>query len=1161
MSFIRLLWLPALIALTPAAPIPAHRHITFQQRVEAQRAIERVYYSHQDGATQPFDRAITNELLERKVRAYLGQSIALEKIWGTTLTSGMLRDELARIARDSHMPERLRELYAALNDDPVLILECLVRPVLADRLGRQRFEADTTIHAASLRQASRLRAALVEGRLEPGLNLDDHSVTELVRVESEAWPTSSEDKATSRFEVDPQTFEDWRRRLPATAGEIAPVSDDGVRFVIRQLLEQSQDHLVFATYTVAKKSWDEWWRAEERELGSLDVATVVEPGVAMPGPALAPACDSWGNGQLGNFPDRVSARIKPDFYWTGSVAIIWAGHPYETGVLGPGALYDPATDTWKEMSRINEPAVGASIWIGSAMLVFDLANSANSRRFDPISNTWSSFTTAPFPYPPRSVKYVWTGSEVIEWGGYGGGYLNTGARYNPQTDTWTPLPLTGAPSARDEHTAVWTGSKMVIWGGFDGSTALNTGAMFDPVSSTWTPTSTTNAPVARYEHTATWTGSVIFIYGGIPTGRVGGRFNPATNTWQSVSFGDGRYNHTAVWDGSRVLIWGGDFPGYNDYLNSGFRYDPVADTVLAINQTGAPSGRNTHAAVWTGSMMLITGGYQAGPTPRRTCGRYNPATDTWLASPPPSEPRGRTGAGAVWTGSMMLVWGGLEDSEALGTGFRYDPALDSASPLQTLNAPAASVFVTGVWSGSEMIVWGGNGAGRYNPASGVWSPVSTTGSPSNRRNQSAVWTGSEMIVWGGYLPNTCVPFSCWQYYADGARYNPATNVWTPVSPTGSPSARADHTAVWTGSRMLIWGGQVCTGTSCPSAAQQFADGGLYNPATDSWAAVSATGAPSKRSGHTAVWSGSRMIVWGGEIYGGSGPRLGDGGIYDPGAGTWSSVTTTAAPSARSRHTAVWTGAEMLVWGGTPSFGVVLNTGARYDPVGDTWQALPTTGAPVGRSGHVGVWTGDSFLLWGGSAEWGTTRSGGRYMTGPSSDQDLDGFAGCQDCNDSNPAVYPGAPQICDGANNDCNSPGWPSLVGTNESDGDSDGLSSCQGDCDDANASVWSTPGEAQDLILLADQQSLTWLAPSTAGGTAWTYDTIKSGSPVDFVNGAVCVETNGADTQSTDATQPAPGAALFYLVRAENACPGALGRGPLGAQSNGTPRTGRDCP
>src|SRR5678816_4932711 len=76
MSFIRLLWLPALIALTPAAPIPAHRHITFQQRVEAQRAIERVYYSHQDGATQPFDRAITNELLERKVRAYLGQSIA-----------------------------------------------------------------------------------------------------------------------------------------------------------------------------------------------------------------------------------------------------------------------------------------------------------------------------------------------------------------------------------------------------------------------------------------------------------------------------------------------------------------------------------------------------------------------------------------------------------------------------------------------------------------------------------------------------------------------------------------------------------------------------------------------------------------------------------------------------------------------------------------------------------------------------------------------------------------------------------------------------------------------------------------------------------------------------------------------------------------------------
>jgi hypothetical protein len=60
--------------------------------------------------------------------------------------------------------------------------------------------------------------------------------------------------------------------------------------------------------------------------------------------------------------------------------------------------------------------------------------------------------------------------------------------------------------------------------------------------------------------------------------------------------------------------------------------------------------------------------------------------------------------------------------------------------------------------------------------------------------------------------------------------------------------------VWTGSRMIVWGGYNGYGT-----------GGIYDPATDSWAPVSTTGAPSGRVYHTAVWTGSRMIVWGGEI--------------------------------------------------------------------------------------------------------------------------------------------------------------------------------------------------------------------------------------------------------------------------------------------------------
>ena len=63
---------------------------------------------------------------------------------------------------------------------------------------------------------------------------------------------------------------------------------------------------------------------------------------------------------------------------------------------------------------------------------------------------------------------MWTGSEMIVWGGYNGsGYLNDGGRYNPAANSWTAVTTTGAPAARAYHTAVWTGSEMIVWGGYE----------------------------------------------------------------------------------------------------------------------------------------------------------------------------------------------------------------------------------------------------------------------------------------------------------------------------------------------------------------------------------------------------------------------------------------------------------------------------------------------------------------------------------------------------------------------------------------------------------------------------------------------------------------------------------------------------------------------
>jgi hypothetical protein len=90
--------------------------------------------------------------------------------------------------------------------------------------------------------------------------------------------------------------------------------------------------------------------------------------------------------------------------------------------------------------------------------------------------------------------------------------------------------------------------------------------------------------------------------------------------------------------------------------------------------------------------------------------------------------------------------------------------------------------------------------------------------------------------------------------------------------------------------------------------------------------------------------------------------------------TWTPTSTINVPFGRSLHTAVWTGSEMIVWGGADYNGNGLNTGGRYDPNTDSWTATSTIDAPSGRYDHTAVWTGSEMIIWGGT----TDSSGGRY---------------------------------------------------------------------------------------------------------------------------------------------------------------------------------------
>ena len=337
----------------------------------------------------------------------------------------------------------------------------------------------------------------------------------------------------------------------------------------------------------------------------------------------------------------------------------------------------------------------------------------------------------------------------------------------------------------------------------------------------------------------------------------------------------------------------------------------------------------------------------------------------WANGSASEVPSARIGHSSVWTGHELIIWGG-----ALGTiagagqysasGGWYQPDADVWTAVSTLAAPGARRGQTAIWSGSEMIVWGGFSGteylatgGRFSLASQSWHGLSV--SPlAPREGHVSIWTGNRMLIWGGRNDTSTL--------GDGALYNPGTGVWTPLPTSGAPGPRAGAAAVWTGDRLLVWGGEGDTGYLGDGAQLRFINGTPLN----AWQTISAAAAPGARGGHTAVWSGSRMIVWGGVNSGG---QIGNGAAYDPLTDKWTPLTSTGAPEPREQHNAVWTGSEMIVYGGLTASGATAS-GAAYDPASGLWRALSNPGAPQARSAASAVWTGSEALFFGGRNEAG-----------------------------------------------------------------------------------------------------------------------------------------------------------------------------------------------
>ncbi len=314
---------------------------------------------------------------------------------------------------------------------------------------------------------------------------------------------------------------------------------------------------------------------------------------------------------------------------------------------------------------------------------------------------------------------------------------------------------------------------------------------------------------------------------------------------------------------------------------------------------------------------------------------------------------------ALWTGSTMYV----VNSEG---AFSYDPDLDQWTLLSS-SFKAGNVGDGIVWTGTEIILWRGQDAtgSRFNPSTNVITNLPTINAPSSRYEQTTTWDGSRMIVWGGESGGAAVN--------NGGMYNPSTNSWTVVSNAGAPAPRQKHTAIWCPglNRLIIWGG------SSTAFSGEMNTGAVFNPATNSWTgATQTTGAPNPRFNHTVVWSGNEMIVFGGMSIGAS---TNTGGRYNAVTNTWTAMSQTGAPTVRM-HAAVWSGTEMYVSGGIA--GTVTNKSVlKYEPALNLWTNL--TQFPENKYGHHSFYKSNMLIVWGGiSATSDRSNTGFRWILEP-----------------------------------------------------------------------------------------------------------------------------------------------------------------------------------
>ena len=240
--------------------------------------------------------------------------------------------------------------------------------------------------------------------------------------------------------------------------------------------------------------------------------------------------------------------------------------------------------------------------------------------------------------------------------------VDTGGRYDPVTDSWRSLSSDNVPASRGETMAVWTGQEMVVWGGNNtgdaGHMVLNTGAWYDPQADMWTALTLEEAPPARGNVKAVWTGQAALIFGGNDAANKNYNGNLCLVSWPSPKpDGDSR-QHVHL-----CRHCDGQSPPHHQWRKDGVSLPDATDATLTIPNVQAldAGGYSVVVANFLGAVtsqvatltVLVPSAISATHTNSST-GYLSPGTNTILCQL--SYPAGRQLLSLLWRPVLPAGW-------------------------------------------------------------------------------------------------------------------------------------------------------------------------------------------------------------------------------------------------------------------------------------------------------------------------------------------------------------------------------------------------------------------------------------------------------------------------------------------------------------------------